>query len=61
MTMIWIILVILVVLIDIVMILEILKTNAAMSAKLPWIIAIVVLPYLGVLIYYFLGRSRLNG
>ena len=43
--------------IDVVVILDILKGNKDMEKKLLWIIAVIFLPVLGPLLYYFIGKK----
>jgi RsiW-degrading membrane proteinase PrsW (M82 family) len=44
--------------IDFVVILDIVKSNKDTGKKVLWIIAVVFLPVLGPLIYYFAGRDK---
>ncbi len=44
--------------IDIIAIVDILKSNKDTEKKVLWIIAVVFLPVLGPLLYYFLGKKR---
>ena len=44
--------------IDIIAIVDIVKSNKDTEKKVLWIIAVVFLPVLGPLLWYFLGRSR---
>lgn len=44
--------------IDIIVIVDIIKSNKDTEKKLLWIIAVVFLPVLGPLLYYFLGKGR---
>ena len=44
--------------IDIIVIVDIVKSNKDTEKKILWIIAVVFLPVLGPLLWYFLGRSR---
>ena len=44
--------------IDIIVIVDIVKSNKDTEKKVLWIIAVVFLPVLGPLLYYFLGRRR---
>ena len=44
--------------IDIIVIVDILKSNKDTEKKVLWIIAVVFLPVLGPLLYYFLGKKR---
>lgn len=43
--------------IDIVVIMDLLRSNKDMEKKVLWTIAIIFLPVLGPLLYYFIGRS----
>jgi hypothetical protein len=43
--------------IDVVVILDILKGNKDMEKKVLWIIAVLFLPLLGPLLYYFIGKK----
>lgn len=43
--------------IDIVVVLDILKSNKDMEKKLLWIIAVIFLPLLGPILYYFIGKK----
>ncbi len=47
--------------ISIVMILEIIKAEVPNSTKILWIVVILVLPYIGILLYYFIGRQKMIG
>ncbi len=47
--------------ISIVMILEIIKAEVPNSTKILWIVVILVLPYIGILLYYFIGRRKMIG
>ena len=44
--------------IDIIVIVDIVKSNKDTEKKVLWIIAVVFLPILGPLLWYFLGRTR---
>lgn len=44
--------------IDIIVIVDIVKSTKDTERKVLWIIAVVFLPVLGPLLYYFLGRQR---
>lgn len=48
----------LILIIDIVAIVDIVKSNKDTEKKVLWIIAVVFLPVLGPVLYYFLGRNR---
>jgi hypothetical protein len=43
--------------IDIVVVIDILKSNKDMEKKLLWIIAVIFLPLLGPILYYFIGKK----
>lgn len=43
--------------IDIVVVIDILKGNKDNEKKVLWIIAVIFLPILGPILYYFLGRK----
>ena len=47
--------------ISMVMILEIIKAEVPNSTKILWIVVILVLPYIGILLYYFIGRRKMIG
>ncbi len=57
----WWILGLLYLVISIVMILEIVKAEVPNSTKIIWIVVILVLPYVGILAYYFIGRPKMMG
>ena len=44
--------------IDVVVIFDIIKSNKDTGKKILWIIAVVFLPLLGPLLYYFFGRRN---
>ena len=44
--------------IDIIVIADIVKSNKSTEKKILWIIAVVFLPVLGPILYYFLGRNK---
>ncbi len=46
----------LILVIDIIVIIDIVKSNKDTEKKILWIIAVVFLPVLGPVLYYFLGR-----
>jgi phosphotransferase system glucose/maltose/N-acetylglucosamine-specific IIC component len=46
----------LILVIDIVVILDILRSNKDTERKILWIIAVVFLPILGPILYYFIGK-----
>lgn len=48
----------LILVIDVIVIYDIVKSNKTTEKKILWIIAVIFLPVLGPLLYYFLGRSR---
>lgn len=43
--------------IDVVVILDILKSNRDTEKKVLWIIAVIFLPIVGPVLYYFIGRK----
>ena len=43
--------------IDVVVIFDILRGNKDMEKKILWIIAVIFLPVLGPLLYYFIGKK----
>ncbi|MEK6781428.1 MAG: PLD nuclease N-terminal domain-containing protein [Bacteroidota bacterium] len=43
--------------IDVVVVVDILKGNKDMEKKILWIIAVIFLPVLGPLFYYFIGKK----
>lgn len=43
--------------IDVVVILDILKSNKDTEKKVLWIIAVIFLPIVGPVLYYFIGRK----
>jgi hypothetical protein len=43
--------------IDVVVVIDILKSNKDMEKKLLWIIAVIFLPLLGPILYYFIGKK----
>ncbi len=44
--------------IDVIVIIEVVKSNKDTGKKVLWIIAVLFLPILGPLLYYFLGRGK---
>jgi hypothetical protein len=48
---------ILILVIDIIVIIDILKSNKDTERKILWIIAVVFLPVLGPILYYFVGKK----
>ena len=44
--------------IDVIVIVDIVKSNKDTERKVLWIIAVIFLPVLGPLLYYFLGKQR---
>ena len=50
---------IVILIIDIIVIVDIVKSNKSTEKKVLWIIAVIFLPILGPLLYYFVGKSRL--
>ncbi|MEX2234900.1 MAG: PLD nuclease N-terminal domain-containing protein [Cyclobacteriaceae bacterium] len=49
---------IIILIIDIIVIVDIVKSNKDTEKKILWIIAVVFLPLLGPVLYYFLGKNR---
>jgi hypothetical protein len=49
----------LILIIDILVIIDILRSNKETEKKILWIIAVVFLPVLGPILYYFIGKNRL--
>ena len=47
----------LVVVIDVLVIVDILKGNKDMEKKILWVIAVIFLPLLGPVLYYFIGKK----
>ena len=47
----------LVVAIDVLVIVDILKGNKDMEKKILWVIAVIFLPLLGPVLYYFIGKK----
>lgn len=47
----------LILVIDIIAVIDILKSNKDAEKKVIWIIAVVLLPVLGPILYYFIGRN----
>lgn len=48
----------LILVIDIIVIIDIVRSNKDTEKKVLWIIAVVFLPVLGPILYYFLGNRR---
>ncbi len=48
----------LILIIDVVVVIDILKSNKDNEKKILWIIAVVFLPVLGPILYYFIGRKQ---
>ncbi len=48
----------LILIIDVIVIIDILKSNKDNEKKMLWIIAVVFLPILGPILYYFIGRKQ---
>jgi hypothetical protein len=48
----------LILIIDVIVIIDIVQSNKDTEKKVLWIIAVVFLPVLGPLLYYFLGKGR---
>jgi hypothetical protein len=49
----------LILIIDILVIVDILRSNKETEKKILWIIAVVFLPVLGPILYYFIGKNKL--
>lgn len=49
---------VIILIIDIIAIVDIVKSNKSTGKKVLWIIAVLVLPVLGPLLYYFVGRDK---
>ncbi len=49
---------IIILIIDIVVIVDIVKSNKDTEKKILWIIAVIFLPVIGPLLYYFIGKRR---
>lgn len=47
----------LILVIDVIVIIDIVKSNKDTEKKILWIIAVVFLPVLGPILYYFVGRK----
>jgi hypothetical protein len=48
---------ILIIVVDVLVIMDVLKTKKDNEKKVIWIVAVVLLPILGPILYYFLGRK----
>jgi hypothetical protein len=48
----------LILIIDIIVIIDIVKSNKDTERKILWIIAVVFLPVLGPILYYFIGKKK---
>ena len=48
----------LILIIDVIVIIDILKSNKDNEKKMLWIIAVVFLPILGPILYYFIGKKQ---
>jgi phosphotransferase system glucose/maltose/N-acetylglucosamine-specific IIC component len=48
----------LILIIDVVVVIDILKGNKDSEKKMLWIIAVVFLPILGPILYYFIGKGK---
>lgn len=48
----------LILVIDIIVIIDIVRSNKDTEKKILWVIAVVFLPVLGPILYYFLGNRR---
>ncbi len=46
-----------VIVIDVLVIIDILKSSKDMEKKVLWIVAVIFLPILGPVLYYFIGRK----
>lgn len=46
-----------VLILDVIAIVEVLKGNRAVSNKLLWILVILILPIIGMILYYVIGRK----
>lgn len=46
--------------IDVLAVIDIVKSNKDTEKKILWIIAVVFLPILGPVLYYFIGKSKVN-
>jgi len=44
--------------IDVIVVIDILKSNKDNEKKILWIIAVVFLPILGPILYYFIGKKQ---
>ena len=49
---------ILILILDVIVILDIAKSNKDTEKKVLWIIAVVLLPVLGPILYYVIGKNR---
>jgi hypothetical protein len=49
----------LILIVDILVIVDILRSNKETEKKILWIIAVVFLPILGPILYYFIGKNKL--
>ena len=49
----------LILIVDILVIVDILRSNKETEKKILWIIAVVFLPVLGPILYYFIGKNKL--
>jgi hypothetical protein len=49
----------LILIVDILVIADILRSNKETEKKILWIIAVVFLPVLGPILYYFIGKNKL--
>jgi phosphotransferase system glucose/maltose/N-acetylglucosamine-specific IIC component len=48
----------LILIIDVIVVIDILKSNKDNERKMLWIIAVVFLPILGPILYYFIGKKQ---
>lgn len=46
--------------IDVLVVIDIVKSNKDTEKKILWIIAVVFLPILGPVLYYIIGKSKVN-
>ena len=53
----WRLISILILIVDIIIVLEILRSNKDLEKKMLWIIAVIFLPVLGPILYFFIGRN----
>ncbi len=48
----------LILIIDVIVVIDILKGNKDNEKKILWIIAVIFLPVVGPILYYFIGKSK---